>query len=80
MDYQPTQKQEKTLSVRATPPKLLNVQEAAAYLAISEKKLRRLISDRQVPVVRIGRRIVLRTVDLDRFVESLIRQPARIRK
>lgn len=45
---------------------LLTVHQAADYApALGERYLRRLIAERRIPVVRIGRRVFLRRSDLD---------------
>lgn len=56
--------------IRTAPPKVLNVQEAAAYMGISPRTLRTWISERKIRVARLGGRVVLRLVDVDRFIES----------
>ena len=52
------------------PPRLLRVREAASLLGVSEKTIRRLISSRQLPCVRIQRLLRLHAADLVRFVEA----------
>jgi excisionase family DNA binding protein len=52
------------------PPRLLKIREAANLLAVSEKTVRRLISSRQLPCVRIQRLLRLHEADLVRFVEA----------
>ena len=47
----------------------MNVGEAADYLRISSKTLQRETNNRQIRVARIGRRLVYRKVDLDRYLE-----------
>lgn len=71
------QKHEKSLeviadetSLRSNPPKVLNVPEASKYIGVSERTLRSLIADRKIKVVRVGGRVLLRLVDIDRFIES----------
>ena len=56
-------------SLRTNPPKLLNVAEASKYIGISERTIRSWIADRKIKVSRLGGRVVLRLVDVDRFVE-----------
>jgi len=60
----------KESSIRSNPPKNLYVPEAADYIGISERNLRNLIAERKIRVVRIGYRIVLRLIDVDRWMES----------
>ena len=57
-------------SIRANPPKVLNVPEASQYIGISQRNLRSLIADRKIKVARIGDRVLLRLVDVDRWLES----------
>lgn len=56
--------------IRNNPPKLFNVAEASKYIGISERTLRSWIADRKIRVARLGGRVVLRLVDVDRFVEK----------
>jgi excisionase family DNA binding protein len=48
---------------------LVNVKEAAEYLAISPTSLRRNQWNGGIPYVRIGKRILFDIKDLDRFIE-----------
>ena len=57
-------------SLRINPPKLLNVTEASTYIGVSQRTLRSWISERKIKVARIGGRVVLRLVDVDRFIEK----------
>lgn len=59
-------------SLRANPPKYLNVREAEAYLTCSERKLRAEIAEGNLKVARFGSRIVIRSEDLDSFMEDLL--------
>jgi excisionase family DNA binding protein len=56
------------------PPRILKVAEAAYYLQISERTIRSLIAERKIPFARIGRRVVFRLVDLDRWLESKLEE------
>jgi len=51
-------------------PRLMSVRDAAAYLAISERKLWQLSDDRIIPVVRIGRARRYDLSDLDVFISK----------
>ena len=57
-------------SLRTNPPKLLNVTEASTYIGVSQRTLRSWISERNIKVARIGGRVVLRRVDVDRLIEK----------
>ena len=59
-----------TEHIRSNPPKNLNVPEAADYIGISQRYLRSLIAERKIRVVRIGHRVLLRLIDVDRWLES----------
>lgn len=49
---------------------MLTVSQAAKELAVSIHGLRRWISERKVPVVRLGRRVLLKREDLEEFIEQ----------
>ena len=51
-------------------PVLLNVKQAAVYLGRSEQAVQHLIFQRDIPVVRIGRRVHLHRKDLDVWIEK----------
>ena len=51
-------------------PALLDVKQAAAYLGRSEQSIQHLIFSRDLPVVRVGRRVHLHRRDLDAFIEK----------
>jgi len=57
-------------SLRTNPPKLLSVVEASKYVGVSQRTLRSWIANRKIKVSRLGGRIVLRLVDIDRFIEK----------
>ena len=59
-----------TEHIRSNPPKNLNVPEAADYIGISQRYLRSLIAERKIRVGRIGHRVMLRLIDVDRWMES----------
>jgi excisionase family DNA binding protein len=49
---------------------LLSIEEAALYLGVPVQVLRGLRERRQVPVVRLGKRIYFRPEDLDALVKA----------
>jgi excisionase family DNA binding protein len=51
-------------------PVLLNVKDAAIYLGRSEQALQHLIFEKELPVVRVGRRVHLDRRDLDAWIEK----------
>jgi excisionase family DNA binding protein len=51
-------------------PTLLNVKEAAVYLGRSEQSVQHLIFEKDLPVVRVGRRVHLDRRDLDSWIEK----------
>jgi excisionase family DNA binding protein len=58
------------LEVRsAVPPRLLTVPQAASYLSASVWAVRSLAWSRELPHVRIGRRVLFDLRDLDRYIE-----------
>lgn len=51
-------------------PVLLSVKDAATYLGRSEQSIQHLIFERELPVVRVGRRVHLDRRDLDLWIEK----------
>jgi len=51
-------------------PALLDVKQAAVYLGRSEQSVQHLIFQRDLPVVRAGRRVHLHRADLDAWIEQ----------
>jgi excisionase family DNA binding protein len=51
-------------------PALFSVKEAAVYLGRSEQAVQHLIFQRDLPVVRVGRRVHLDRRDLDAWIEK----------
>jgi excisionase family DNA binding protein len=51
-------------------PALLTVKQAAVYLGRSEQSVQHLIFQKDLPVVRIGRRVHLDRRDLDAWIEK----------
>lgn len=57
---------------------LLSVDETADALRVSSKTVRRLLSDGKLSHLRVGRRVLLRTEDVDRFIRmQCLRAPLR---
>ncbi|GMU78731.1 MAG: hypothetical protein AMXMBFR46_15250 [Acidimicrobiia bacterium] len=50
--------------------RLLDVDAAAQYLSVTPRFIRRLVAERRVPFVRLGRHLRFDPADLDRFVEA----------
>ena len=51
-------------------PMLLDVKQAAIYLARTETAVQHLIANKVLPVVRHGRRVHLHRLDLDAWIEQ----------
>jgi excisionase family DNA binding protein len=51
-------------------PALLSVKDAAIYLGRSEQAVQHLIFQKELPVVRAGRRVHLDRKDLDAWIEK----------
>jgi excisionase family DNA binding protein len=58
------------LSISTIQPALLDVKQAATYLGRSEQSIQHLVFNRDLPVVRVGRRVHLHRRDLDAFIEK----------
>jgi len=70
---EPTEKRyrldpDKAAIIRTTPPVVMDVKEASAYLVCSPRKLRDLIAAHQVKSARVGAKIVIRREWLDAFL------------
>jgi excisionase family DNA binding protein len=61
--------QDSTHATSRVDPVLLNVKEAAIYLGRSKQSVQHLIFQRELPVVRVGRRVHLDRRDLDAWIE-----------
>jgi len=58
------------LAPSGVQPVLLDVKQAAVYLGRSEQSVQHLIFQRDLPVVRMGRRVHLHRRDLDDWIEK----------
>jgi excisionase family DNA binding protein len=54
---------------------LLSVQEAAERLKISIHTLRAWISQRRIGFIKLGRRVLFRSEDLEAFIDAHVVQP-----
>lgn len=53
----------------------LDISEAAAYLNVSDRYVRRLVAERRVPYLKVGRLVRFRPEDLDSYLETCLIQP-----
>lgn len=60
-------------AIRVSAPANMNVPEGALYLGVSERAMRERIARKVIKHARFGKRIILRKVDLDSYLESLVR-------
>lgn len=51
-------------------PRLWTLHEAAAFLRVSERTIRRQVAARRLNCVRIGRRLLFDSADVSRFVAA----------
>lgn len=58
------------MTTTTTEREMLDVPAAAKYLGTGERFIRRLISERRIQFVRVGRFIRLDTRDLDAFLDA----------
>ena len=58
-------------SIRTNPPCIMRIHEAAAYMAISPRKLRYMISEGRIKAIRFERRVILRRKDIDATLEAM---------
>ncbi|MGR7026197.1 excisionase family DNA-binding protein [Geodermatophilus sp. URMC 62] len=57
-------------SVDACADELLTPSQAGDYLRTGERFIRRLIAERRIPYVKLGRHVQLQRSDLDAFIAS----------
>lgn len=48
----------------------LSIPEAAQLMRVSERTLRSLVANRKIKAVRVRRRVILRLVDINRYMDS----------
>jgi excisionase family DNA binding protein len=51
-------------------PTLFTLREAASYLGVTERRMRRAVERREVPFTKIGKLVRFRQADLDKFIEA----------
>lgn len=56
------------LPIAAARP-LMNIQEAADYLRVSVRLIQKLLASRKLKAARLGRRLVFKRSELDRYVD-----------
>ena len=56
-------------------PALLTVEQAAQYLTVSERFIRRIRYEGRIPGVKLGKHLRFKKDDLDRFIEEGIDRP-----
>jgi len=59
------------------PARYLDVPGAARYLGCGERMVRRLVHERRIAFVKVGRHVRLDTVDLDSFLAAGRVEPTR---
>ena len=55
-------------SKEGPPPRRIDARAAAPYLGVSVVSLRKLVRRREIPHIRIGRRVIFDVADLDRYL------------
>lgn len=56
-------------------PTLLTIKEAALFLNVKESRIRTEIFRRKIPYVKIGALVRFRKIDLEKWIESNIKNP-----
>jgi excisionase family DNA binding protein len=54
----------------AAPTQLLTIEQAAAYLGTGERFVRRLITQRRIPFIKLGKHVRLERSALDEFIDA----------
>jgi excisionase family DNA binding protein len=60
----------------ARPP--LTLIEAAVYLNVTERYMRRLVAERRIPFFKVGRLLRFATTDLDAYLEACRIEPSSV--
>ena len=60
-------------ATRTINPLAVGLEEASAMLAVAARTLRKWATDRRVPSVKLGSRLVFRISDLERLLEEGLR-------
>lgn len=55
---------------RSAPTELVTVEQAAEHLGTGERFVRRLIAQRRIPFVKLGRHVRLERSALDAFIDA----------
>ena len=58
-----------TIATPVEQPRLLDVKMAAHYLTTSVWSIREMVYSRAIPHIRLGKKILIDRIDLDKFVE-----------
>jgi excisionase family DNA binding protein len=66
---------DQSASEKQTRRQPLSVAEAANYMNVTERYVRRLIAERRVPFLKIGRHVRLRPEDLDAYLDGCRVEP-----
>lgn len=68
----------KTVSETMTKPNLLDVAGVAEYMNINPRQVRRMIEQRTIRVVKIGKHVRIAQSDIDEFLRANIREAREI--
>jgi len=64
----------KTVNETITKPNLLNVADAAWYMNINERQVRRMIELRVLPVIKIGKHVRIAQAEIDVYLKANTRE------
>jgi excisionase family DNA binding protein len=62
------------MSETITKPNLFDVAGAADYMNIKVRMIRRLIEQRKIPVIKIGKHVRIAQADIDSYLKSNTRE------
>ena len=52
---------------------IMDIEQAAEYLRVSKQLIRKLIKSGDLPSAHVGRRVLLRRKDIDKYIENRIK-------
>ena len=64
----------KTVNETIAKPNLLNVADAAWYMNINIRQVRRMIEQRVIPVIKIGKHVRIAQADIDSYLKANTRE------
>jgi excisionase family DNA binding protein len=62
--------QQKSKDASSAPASLMNVEEAAAFLGLTEKSVRKRVEQRTIPFIKVGALLRFKRTQLDAWLDA----------